>query len=820
MVVEIRWELQGFGAGEVLDPADLPATGWVPATVPGSLAASPAVVERYGEQVLADADHRVWWWRGAVDLAAPLDTARLVLDRLATHADVYLDGARVLRSDNAFRRHVVDLGPLAAGPHAVGIRLASWDETATPRTPRARWRSALVPDATIRWRRTPVLGRIPTWAGALPPVGVLGTVRVEARPAVEIASCRTRLEDSGRGTVDVAVRCDGPREVTVQAAGEAERTVAEQTADGDWIAAVHLTPPAPATWWPHTHGEPILHELLVHSPGVEPLRRRIGFSRITARRDEGRFGLVVGGVDVFVRGVVWAHTDPRGWTADPQAVARDLDALVAAGLNLVRVPGTGTYADEVLRELAAERGLLVWQDAMLATFDPPEDEGWLAELEAELRDRLIDWQGWPHLAVVCGGTETEQQPTLMGLPAERRRMTAVHDVLPRLAAELVPGAVHITASPSGGPRPVSIAHGVSHYFGVGAYLRPLEDARTAQVSFASEALAFAIPPETSSMTDAPAGRGAGSPWREAAPHDRGTTWDFVDVTDHYVPVVADAERIAEDVTDAEAWEDLQRAAATAAITETLAAWRSGLTPTAGGIVLAHRDLAAGPGWGLLDASGAAKAPLLALRDVLAPVALLLVDRGLDGLLLEAVNDAPAEATGSLLLAAQDRAGNTVLDAGTTLTVPAHGRATVEVEELLGGFRDLGWAWRFGEEPGYACVSARWRTAGGDVRATRALVPLAPRRPEPDVTAQAITRYGVVRVTVTAADHPVVGVHATAPGWVADTGWWPLAAGDSRDLHLRPLDVAGESARLPAYVTVSTLTGPPVTVPVEGCPHTD
>ncbi|MCH8612128.1 glycosyl hydrolase 2 galactose-binding domain-containing protein [Arsenicicoccus dermatophilus] len=817
-MVEIRWELQGFAAGEAACPADLPGTGWVPATVPGSLAASPAVVERYGEQALADADHRVWW-RGSFDLAAPLDAARLVVDRLATHADVYLDGSRVLRSDNAFRRHVVDLGALAAGPHAVGIRLASWDETATPRTPRARWRSALVPDATIRWRRTPILGRIPIWVGALPPVGVLGAARVETRPALEIASCRTRLDDSGRGTVDVELRCDGPREVTVQAAGEVARAVAEQTAHGAWLATVRLAPAAPATWWPHTHGEPILHELLVHSPGVESLRRRIGFSRITARRDDGRFGLVVGGVDVFVRGVVWAHTDPRGWTADPQAVARDLDALVAAGLNLVRVPGTGTYADEVLRELAAERGLLVWQDAMLATVDPPEDEGWLAELEAELRDQLTAWQGWPHLAVVCGGTETEQQPTLMGLPADRRRMTALHELLPRLAAELVPGAVHVTSSPSGGPRPVSIAHGVSHYFGVGAYLRPLEDARTAQVSFASEALAFATPPETSSMTDAPAERGAGSPWRDAAPHDRGTTWDFVDVTDHYVAAVADAERIAEDVTDTGSWEDLQRAAATAAITETFAAWRSGLTPTAGGIVLAHRDLAPGPGWGLLDASGAAKAPLLALRDVLAPVALLLVDRGLDGLLLEAVNDQPAEATGSLLVAAQDRAGNTVLDAETTLTVPPHGRATVEVEELLGGFRDLGWAWRFGEEPGYACVSARWRTGGGDVRATRALVPLAPRRPEPDVTAQAITRYGVVRVTVTAPDRPVVGVHATAPGWIADTGWWPLAAGDSRDLHLRPPDVAGEAARLPAYVTVSTLTGPSVTVPVEGRPHT-
>ncbi|WP_050346633.1 glycosyl hydrolase 2 galactose-binding domain-containing protein [Arsenicicoccus sp. oral taxon 190] len=834
----IRWHVRRSPAGADLDPATLPDDGWLPATVPGSLAATPQVAATYGPQALADADHAAWWWRGELTLAAPLPDAQLVLDRLTTHADVHVDGIRVLRSDNAFRRHVVDVGDLTAGPHEVAVRIASFDETPVPRRPRPRWRSSLVPDATLRWRRTPLLGRIPTWEGALPPVGILGAVTLRARPRVEVVALQTGAEQRGEGwlgTLSLHLRAQAGAEplddTRVTLDGVALPASWSPAEDGVQHLRLRHEGRHAALWWPHTHGEPTLHHLRVEVAGETVLDRRVGWSRTEARRDDGRFALVVNGVDVFVRGAVWTMTDPRGWVSDRGQVARDLDALAGAGLNLLRVPGTGTYADDVLRELAAERGLLVWQDAMLATFDPPEDPAWLAELEAELVDQLTPWQGWPHLAVVCGGTETEQQPTLLGLPASRRRMTAVHDLLPRLARELAPGAVHVTSSPSGGPRPVSLQHGVSHYFGVGAYQRPLEDARTAPVSFASEALAFGIPPEASGLDalGAPDDRGPGSDWRRAAPHDRGAGWDFVDVTDHYVPAVADPARVHADRDEQERWEDLQRLAATTAITQTFAVWRSSLTPTAGGIVLAHRDLAPGPGWGLLDAAGAPKAPLLALRDVLAPVALLLVDRGLDGIVLEAVNDTSEPVSGTLLLAAQDRHGSTVLDATRELAVPPRGRVQVEVEEELGGFRDLGWSWRFAPEPAYSLLRATWRTAHGDVTAARLLVPVPTGSAEPDLSAVARRHGPAVHVDVTAIGPGVAGVHAHLPGWRADTGWWPLAQGDTRRLVLRPErpdnpdnpdKPDNHGGPRPASVVVASLTGAPLRVPVEADRDTD
>ena len=81
-------------------------------------------------------------------------------------------------------------------------------------------------------------------------------------------------------------------------------------------------------------------------------------------------------------------------------------------------------------------------------------------------------------------------------------------------------AVWVDSSPSGGDPVIRVDTGIAQYFGVGAYLRDLPDARHSQVRFAAECLAFC------NLTDPVVPGGV--------PQDNGADWDFADVREHYL----------------------------------------------------------------------------------------------------------------------------------------------------------------------------------------------------------------------------------------------------------------------------------------------
>lgn len=750
----MTWQVLRVDADTHHSPDDLPAQGWLDAVVPGGIGATPSL-----RDLAAEADTHAWWFRRKVVTGEGPQELRL--DGVGTYAEVFLDGRAVASSNNAFRGQTLPLD-VATGQHELLVRVAALAEVVPPRKPRARWRSSLLPDATMRWRRSPHLGRIPSWQGAAPYVGIVGEVTVgPARPRLG----QVRLTREGTtGVVDVELTGPGAvvriGDVSRQGSGRLE------------IAGAR-------PWMPHTHGEPVTYELTVEHDGVVVETRRIGFCDIEIHDHDGVPEAVVEGRGIFVRGACWVPTDAATWVDDADRVRRDLTALREAGMNAVRLTGTNRYEPSTFWDIAAELGILVWQDVMLATFDPPEDDAWLAELEAELRDQLGRLQGRPNVLAVCGGTETEQQPTLMGVAAQNMHMTAVHDLLPRVATEVLPCAPHVVSSPSGGPRPVSIAEGFSHYFGVGAYLRPLDDARSARVAFASEALAFAIPPERATVrTDHPAGitdvRDVS--WRDGVPSDRGVEWGFDDVTDHYVTALFGTTRA--DV-EADRWLDLERAAVADALTSTLAVWRSPASPTGGAFVLSHADLRSGPGWGLLDHRGEPKAPLLALGDTLAPTALLLVDHGLDGLWLDVVHDGPGALDATLRLAVF-AAGERPTD---TAELAVQGPTRLHVETALGGFRDLTYAWRFGERY-YRALHAELVDASGAVLATttRLLAPPTTEPGDPGLRAEVVERTGTTLVVRVTAETLAEFVHLDAPGWRPTSGWFHLAPGQVREIR--------------------------------------
>jgi beta-mannosidase len=218
-------------------------------------------------------------------------------------------------------------------------------------------------------------------------------------------------------------------------------------------------------------------------------------------------------------------------------------------------------------------------------------------------------------------------------------------------------------------------------------------------------------------------------WKAAVPADPGAGWDFEDVRDHYVRELFGVDPAHVRATEPERYLELGRAAVAHAVVQTFTEWRRPGSGCSGGLVLSARDVDRGAGWGLLDVDGAPKAPLHAVSAAWAPVALLATDEGLDGLRLHLVNDGPTDLAATLAVDLYDVEGRALEHADRDVLVAARGGCSVWVDSVLGAFRDVAYAYRFGART-YDCLRATLSDASGEVLAEHVepLGPLGARTP--------------------------------------------------------------------------------------------
>ncbi|MEA2700984.1 MAG: beta-mannosidase, partial [Myxococcales bacterium] len=672
--------------GAAADPTALDGLGlhWLPASVPGTAAAAlrAAAAPAAGQAVAvpppqpARTDGVDWWYRCrfSAEPAARGERLYLAFDGLATVADVFLNGTAIAHSENMFVASAVDVTDSLTAQNELYIRCAALDPLLAQRRPRPRWRAPMVEHQQLRWFRTTLLGRTPGWSPATPPVGPWRPVRLERRRLFQVADLGLRAEVSGETTGIVTVELTmrsigrnviaGARMAVTGPDGnhhEVALTLREWTGEGaapeiTMIASGSVHVAHAALWWPHTHGQQPLYDVRVTvscAGGDTPLELgHVGFRTLTLNTAGGDFALGINGADVFCRGACWTPVDVTTLGGSAQAIADTLGAVRAAGMNMVRVCGPMVYESELFHDLCDQLGILVWQDFMFANMDYPEDPPFVAGVQAEARQALRRWQGRPSLAILCGDSEGEQQAAMWGAPREAWVRPLFLDTLSSLAREICPDVPYWPSSASGGVFPHQPSAGTTSYYGVGAYRRPLEDARRSGLRFASECLGFAnIPDEPTlvMMTGGAAARAHSPAWKAGVPRDLGAGWDFDDVRDHYLGLLFGVDPATLRSDDPERYLALGRVVTGEVMAAVFAEWRRGASSCRGALVWFLRDLVPGAGWGLLDVTGRPKAAYHYLRRVLQPLAVFFSDEGLDGTFLHAVNENAAPWQGQLQL---------------------------------------------------------------------------------------------------------------------------------------------------------------------------
>jgi beta-mannosidase len=192
------WKCAATLPGRYAEPAGLEgaALEWIDATVPGTVASCRG----HDLDTPADFDAHDWWY--VVDFSAEPASAgardTLRFDGLATLAEVWLNGKRILSSRNMFVGHRVDVNALLARENRLAILFRSLDAALAEKRPRPRWKTALVSHQNLRWFRTTLLGRIPGWtpranapSTSISPSWCFGRVRIAAlRRSMSTRTCR------------------------------------------------------------------------------------------------------------------------------------------------------------------------------------------------------------------------------------------------------------------------------------------------------------------------------------------------------------------------------------------------------------------------------------------------------------------------------------------------------------------------------------------------------------------------------------------------------------------------------------------------------
>lgn len=787
--VDGPWQMATTEPGACAGPGGLDALAdWIPAPVPGTAAAALKAAGRWSDAAPTPLHASDVWYRTRFE-----GTGREILrfEGLATLAEVWLNGVPVLTSRSMFLAASVEVELAGDNRLAIGFRsLAA--ELARPHK-RGRWRPRLATPGSLRHVRTSLLGFMPGWCPSVEAVGPYRPVTRAAlapeTPRVLSADLRSAL-DGQTGRLTARLHLDGASG-PVRLACDGRETVLREVAPGRYEGELLL--PGIAPWWPHTHGEPRLHAVEATVGASRLDLGRVGFRTIALTRPftEG-LSLSVNGVPVFCRGASWMPADLLGLSGEAGSCRPLLALAREAGMNMLRISGITLYEADGFHALCDELGILVWQDLMLANFDYPTDDPAFREtLVAEIEQFLDRTQASPSLCVVSGGSEVFQQAAMLGYPREVWEGRFVSETLPEIVARLRPDLVSVPNSPSGGDLPFSADAGVTHYYGVGAYCRPLEDARRAEPRFASECLAFANVPEAVSLAQTDLLDPASPRWAGGVPRDRGADWDFEGVRDHYVATLFRADPARLRGEDPERYLTLGRAAVAEVIEATFAEWRRSGSPTMGGLVWFLRDLAPGAGWGVVDCLGRPKSAWYALKRAFRPVQVVLTDEGLNGLAVHVRNETAQPLSATLRLAFTDADGRTVASGERAIAVDPRAVARWSSAALLGRFFDATDAYRFGAPAHTLGHASLIDATSGALLAEAFHFPQGrdPGRQAVGLRAELVedATGWVLRV---AAERHALGVHVALEGAGRPSdNWFHLAPGTERRLALVGADDA-------------------------------
>jgi beta-mannosidase len=417
-----------------------PFSQWQEATVPGSVQSNlirqgllPDPYYGTNEKEVQWVENVNWDFKTTFLIFAhqlEYDDALISFEGLDTHADVFLNGSRILQNDNMFIGHKIPVKKLLKeGENNLYIRFYSPIKRMMPARETFGYEYPAGNDH--REEKLSVYNRKAPyhfgwdWGIRIVQMGIWKPVSLHLYNIARIEDFYVKQTSVNKqeahidNQIEIFSLSDQPLKATLTVAyclqnDKHENNSKEITLHkGINKIDLSLLISNPKLWMPINWGEQHLYDftakLIVDNNVIAEKTVRTGLRsirHITQNDEHGRtFYFEVNGIPLFAKGANSIPGEILTTQQDSAYYKKMFDHIEGAHMNFVRVWGGGIYENEEFYRQADERGILIWQDFIFGCTPYPSDDVFLNSVKDEAIYNIKRLRNHASLAYWCGNNE-------------------------------------------------------------------------------------------------------------------------------------------------------------------------------------------------------------------------------------------------------------------------------------------------------------------------------------------------------------------------------------------------------------------------------
>ena len=382
-----------------------------PATVPGNIQKDYGEYKGFGDVMYStncekfkSFENDRWEYRSILSYDKKSDQrAWFVSKGIDYKYDILLNGNNIYSYEGMFAPVEIDLTDMLSGGDELCIRIAPHPKRdGAPSDTRDEADNSCKPPVCYGWDWNPRLLISGMWQEAY----------IEIRDNSYIGDCEARYklsQDFSSAEVNLSFKCE---KICTVSFYDAEGNLLYNGEDTSFKVN------QPKLWWCNGEGEPYLYRWVVENDGYT-VSGKIGFKSVKLVRNTGAgdpkgfpmsrydvpFTLELNGRKVFMKGSNFVNADIFWGDTTKERYSELIDLALEANMNIFRMGGGASFAKESFYELCDEKGMLIWQEFMLACNKYPNDEHYLSVLKNEAEAMIKLLRSHACMAMWCGGNE-------------------------------------------------------------------------------------------------------------------------------------------------------------------------------------------------------------------------------------------------------------------------------------------------------------------------------------------------------------------------------------------------------------------------------